>query len=223
MRMRRSRTVGVAILLVAIAGCDVGPTDPGEVSLAVPGADVGGGSTGSMAAVHPDLTVSDLEDGVDLEQAARRWIGHAQRLFDRASELAGPNPEPLISAWIQAAEQLLDQAKESYAAGHFPAAIAQAQASAQKSQDVIEALSGDRTNLEDRAVQAIQHAEALYREAVDLAGPNPERRVRTALGKAQDLLEAAVRAFEAEEYQQAIRHALDSAHISQTVIRYLTS
>jgi hypothetical protein len=119
----------------------------------------------------------------------------------------------------------LDQAKEAFDVELFQAAIAHAQASASKSQDVIEALSDDRDrpDLEARAEQAIRYAEGLFREAVELAGPNPERRVRTALAKAQDLLEVAVRAFDAEEFLLAIRHAVESSHISQTVIRYLTS
>jgi len=217
------RAAGLTLLLLLMAGCDNGLTDPEPLPLAVPSTDAGGGSSAALAEVPPDLGVPDLVEGVDLEQAARRWIGHAERLYGRATELAGPNPEPPISAWLNAARQMLEQAIDAFEGGHFQAAIAHARASAGKSQDVIEALNGDRTNLEERARQAINHAEQLFREAVDLAGPNPERRVRTALSKAQDLLEQAVRAFDAEEFLRAIRHALESAHISQTVIRYLSS
>jgi len=225
-----------AILVVLVAGCDSDPTKPamaGDVQ--GNGAGVAPDSPGSampdtpefamMVASVPELSADDLGGEVTLEQIAERWVRHAELLHARASSLAGPNPQPPISAWLQVAGQLLGQATASLATGNHQAAIAQAQASAHHSHQVIDALqeSPEPPDLEDRARAAIQAAEQLLAEARGLAGSVPSERVDAALLRASSLLAEAQAAFGDEDYAAAIRLARQSAGISQAVIRHLTS
>ncbi len=236
MRGRRAGVrVGVVLAVVgsvAIAGCDGSPTavgagegsEPITVNHPGPGAGEGGGSAAAfLVASVPDLTAVDLQSGVSLEQLARRWVGHAERVFERAVSLAGPDPQPPVSAWLQAAAQQLAQAQGSLAGGQYQAAIAQAQASVASSGKVIDQLSGsdDGPDLEARAAEAIATAGELLDRAIELAGPAPEERVRAALTRAAELLATAEAAFEAGAFATALRVARESAGLSRAVIRYL--
>jgi len=224
----------VVMLVVALAGCDTGPMDPAtsEVNtVGAPSADQGAGPEGDspvfamMVASMPELSAQDLGRGITIEQLAARWLGHGTSRFERATRLAGPNPQPPISAWLQAAGQMLGQAVQSFDTGNYQAAIRQAQASVKKSNRVIDALQErpGPPDLEARAEAAIQAARQALAEAEALTGPAPSDRVMAALERASDLLNEAGQAFEAGDFAKAIRLARESHGLSRAIIRHLSA
>jgi hypothetical protein len=227
---RRTLMVPLLTGLFVVAGCDNGPTGPesqaqGPDSDSATFLDGEGADFQGMVASLPGFSANDMVGDPTLEQMAQRWVEHATRLFERAQSLAGPNPEPPVSAWLQAAGQMLSQAQASLAAGNYQAAIAQAQASADKSHKVIDALSEspDAPELEERAAVAIDLARTLLDEAWALAGNDPSERVAAALARSEELLGRAKAAFNEGDFVTAIRLARSSAGLSQAVIRYLNS
>jgi len=215
-----------ALLIVLLAGCDAAPMQPAMAGgYEDSSADIPPESPdfAMMLAAVPELSAGDLRGGVTLAQIAARWVQHAERLHGRATALAGPDPQPPVSAWLQAAGQLLGQAMASLASGNHQAAIAQSQASVHLSNQVIDALHvpPEPLDLEKRAAAAIDLARELLAEATILGGGAPSERVAAALVRSALLLDEAQAAFSAQDYAAAIRLARQSAGISQAVIRYL--
>jgi len=228
--MRRTMLLPLLTGLFVVAGCDNSPTgpEPQAQGLDSDSATFQGGEGADfqgMVVSQPEFSANDMVVDHTLEQMASRWVEHATRLFERAQSLAGPNPEPPVSAWLQAAGQMLSQAQASLVAGNFQAAIAQAQASAEKSHKVIDALSEppDAPDLEERAAMAIDQARSLLDEAWGLAGNDPSERVAAALARSEELLGLAKAAYLDGDFAAAIRLARSSAGLSQAVIRYLGS
>jgi hypothetical protein len=133
--MNGMQKLWVPVLVAVVAGCDTGPTAP-------VGHEAELGLVSGVEVSLPEASGRPGADERDREKLAARWINHAGILFRRATDLAGPDPDPRIAAWLRAADQMLDQAVRSFEAGDFHAAIGQAQASAAKSRQVIRALSG---------------------------------------------------------------------------------
>ena len=215
-----------ALLIVLLAACSDDPMQPVMVDGGTDspaGVPLSSSEFEMMVAAVPELSAADFGRGVTLEQIARRWVRHAEWLHGRATALAGPNPQPPVTAWLQAAGQLLGQAAASLAAGNHQAAIAQSQASVHLSYKVIDALEEppEPLDLQDRARAAIDTAAGLLAQASALAGSAPSDRVTAALRQAEALLHESQVAFRGEDYPAAIRLARQSAGISQAVIRYL--
>jgi tetratricopeptide (TPR) repeat protein len=176
-----------------------------------------------LQALGAGVEAAEVMAGLSPEQTAKRWIGHATVLLDRAMRLAGPSPEPPISAWLQAAEQMLSQAVSSFQAGNFQAATQQAKASAQKSRKVLAALSGNGgVDPASVAERAIAMAEQLLDRAQTMAGPEPRPEIQGALEDARSLLGEAKAAFAAGSFSEAARLARESAAVSTWVIRQLS-
>jgi hypothetical protein len=206
-----------AVLLLAV-GCDSGPTDPALGSLH-------DDDIGALAAEQGMLEEQALDQNRSMtpEQFAQRWINHAANLFDRAERMAGPNPEPPISAWLQTAQHLLGQARGAFDQGNYHVAVIHAQNSAAKSWQVIEALTPapDISELAERAIDRAGRLLARATELADQGDPSPE--ILDMLARARTLLDDAKHAFASGDYREAIRLARESAALSSQVIRSLTT
>ncbi len=215
---RLSRWIWMPALALIVAGCDSNPTDPALNSL--PGDDLG-----ALASEQAALEGAELDQSRSMtpEQLARRWVNHASNLLERATRMAGPNPEPPISSWLQSAEQKLGQALHFLDQGNWHVAIVHAQNSASKSWKVIEALT-PQPDISELAAQAIERAGHLLERAKELASqgdPSPE--IREALERAKTLLGSARDAYAAGDHREALALARESAALSSRVIRALST
>jgi len=144
----------------------------------------------------------------------------ANRLLDRAIELAGPDPEAEVAAALERAEMACDRAEEALEVEAWRVAVRSALRCGHISLRVIAFLVGGVSDdvLADRADAIVQRAAGFYERAVEIAGPDPGPRIEEALTRAEGLLSRAREALAAEEWRRAIHLARHSAAISRRVI-----
>lgn len=158
-----------------------------------------------------------------LEELAHELVAEANRLYDRAVELAGPHPEPEVQRALDHAGELLRGAKEAFAQEDWREAVRLARESIEISKRVIAFLSNDPPgDLEARARQAVDHAKELLVRAVELAGDSPRAEVLAQLSAARELVHGAVEALGNGEFRIALEKAQAAIRILTNVIRILS-
>jgi HEPN domain-containing protein len=158
-----------------------------------------------------------------LQELARELVGEADRLYDRAVELAGPNPEPDVERALDHAGELLRGAKEALAQEDWREAVRLARESIEISKRVIDFLSNDPPgDLEARARQAVNHAKELLVRAVELAGDSPRAEILVQLSTARELVHGAMEALGNGEFRVALEKAQAAIRILNHVITVLS-
>jgi HEPN domain-containing protein len=158
-----------------------------------------------------------------LEQLARELVGEANRLYDRAVELAGPHPDPEVKRALDHAGELLRGAKEALAQEDWREAVRLARESISISKRVIEFLSNDPpSDLEARARQAVDHAKDLLIRVVEMAGDPPRPEILVQLSTARELVHEATTALGNGEFRVALEKAQVAIRILNHLIQVLS-
>ncbi|HSR40593.1 MAG TPA: hypothetical protein VLL48_00435 [Longimicrobiales bacterium] len=144
----------------------------------------------------------------------------ANRLLERAIELAGPEPDGEVAAALRLAEEACGRAEEALEAEAWRVAVRSALRCGRISLRVIAFLAGGVSDdvLADRVEAIVERAAGFYERAVEIAGPDPGPRIEEALALAEGLLTRAREALAAEEWRRAVHLARRSAAISRRVI-----
>jgi HEPN domain-containing protein len=175
------------------------------------------------SAVSDGLAAADRARDLSPKQHARIAIAKAKAWFGRATRAAGPNPPEDIAEVLRNAGQHLKTAIRAFEAEEYRAAVRAARISIAHSRWVLRQLYDPPTTdqLKARAEALIQSAHGWLARAVEAAGTEPGEDISKALRIADEQLELAVRAFEAEEYRVAIRRAAETIAIARRVLRAL--
>ena len=155
-----------------------------------------------------------------LEELARELVGEANRLYERAVELAGSNPDPEVERALDHAGGTLRGARDALAQEDWREAVRLARESISISTRVIEFLSGP--DLGTRARHAVDHAKELLVRAVELAGDSPRVEILVQISTARELVHEAVDALGNGEFRIALEKAQIAIRILTNVIRVLS-
>lgn len=160
---------------------------------------------------------------LDPEAKATAAVTAAFALLERATEVAGDDPEPPIVRALGAAGAFCSSSRVALQGGRWRVAIADAHACARISRAVLVRLSAgiEPGLLAERAEAAVAHAGAVLARVSEVAGPDPDPRVAALLDEAEGLLGRARVAFDAERYRAAIGLANASTAHSLRALRYL--
>jgi HEPN domain-containing protein len=158
-----------------------------------------------------------------LQELARELVQEADRLYDRAVELAGPHPEPDVKRALDHAGELLRGAKEALAHEDWREAVRLARESIEISKRVIAFLSNDPpSDLEARARQAVDHAKELLIRVVEMAGDPPRPEILAQLSAARELVHDATEALGNGEFRVALEKAQAAIRILNHLIQILS-
>lgn len=177
-----------------------------------------------LCATHARRVILLLSGGVSddtLAERAQAMVDDAGSLLARAVELAGDDPEPTVGRALDRAREYLQEAQRSLENEEWREAIRLARESAAISRRVIGHLSGsDRPDgLQERAEQAVAHAQELLMRVDALVGDDPRPQIQSLLARARTLIGEADAALRAEDWRLAVFKAREAAVVLQRVIR----